>query len=86
MSVDLLLLLVVLQKNIGWVAITYRNQKIQIISIRRSLTEEIMIYDSKKFDTDFDDNEDVIAVLDISQVRRPPCRSKNESMSISLTG
>lgn len=29
-------------------AITYRNQKIRIISVRRSRIEEIMIYESKK--------------------------------------
>lgn len=29
-------------------AITYRNRTIRIISVRRSRTEEIMIYESKK--------------------------------------
>ena len=50
--------------------ITYRNEKIRIISVRRSRKEEVIYMKAHEFDKEFDEGKDISKYLDISKVRR----------------
>ena len=55
-----------------WSAVvTYRHEKIRIISVRRSRDEEVAIYESVRFDQTFDRGEDVTRALDLAAAAVP---------------
>lgn len=55
-----------------WSAVvTYRQEKIRIISVRRSRDEEWRSMKAEEFDQSFDRGEDVTSALDLAAARRP---------------
>ena len=53
------------------VVVTYREQRVRIISARRSRKEEAPCMKAEEFDRKFDDGEDVTGDLDLAAIRRP---------------
>jgi hypothetical protein len=50
--------------------IAHRGENIRLISVRRSRTEEVNIYESEKFEHPFDESVDLMASLDLSRAKR----------------
>jgi len=53
------------------VVVTYREQRVRVISARRSRKEEGRSMRAEEFDQRFDDGEDVTSDLDLAAIRRP---------------
>jgi len=51
--------------------ITYREQRVRIISVQRSRVAEVALYEAEDFDNKFDAGGDVTGDLDLSKARRP---------------
>ena len=64
-----------------WSAIiTYRNEAVCIISVRRSQKTENRYMKTPEFDTAFDKGEDITGALDIPKAQRPRRKSKRISI------
>ncbi len=64
-----------------WSAIvTYRNEAVRIISVRRSQQSEHRCMNTPEFDAAFDKGEDITGALDMPKAQRP--RRKNKRISI----
>jgi uncharacterized DUF497 family protein len=66
--------------------ITYREEKVRIISVRRSRNEEVDLYYMKaeKFDKRFDEGDDVSQFFDVSKARRPAQEQRRVNVDFPL--